>query len=98
MKAMHYLINFELMMDRQPLPARAQLLWYKLLGLSICFSSKSFRLDNQRACLLLGCSAQKLVDARRSLIAAGLLEFEQGVKGKPSIYRLLEPPPPTAGL
>lgn len=83
---------FERMMDRQPLPALAQLLWYKLMREANRQRwPETFSLDNKTATALIGVTIHAFTSARKSLEAAGLLQFKQGVKGRPSTYRLIPP-------
>ena len=92
---MNYLaeINaFHRLMRRQPLSEAAQLLWFKLMDFdNHLFWQTPFQIDNDRLAGLLGSSENKAKAARDQLIQAGLLEFTQGVKRKPSSYRLIPP-------
>lgn len=82
---------FDRRMHRAPLSPLAQLLWYKLMQ----FSNRlhwpaDFQMDNDRVMNELNVSAlQTLINARKELVADGLLEFTPGTRGKPSTYRLL---------
>jgi DnaD/phage-associated family protein len=82
---------FDRRMHRVPLSPLAQLLWYKLMQ----FSNRlhwppDFQMDNDRVMNELNVSAlQTLINARKELVADGLLEFTPGTRGKPSTYRLL---------
>lgn len=92
---MNYLLEinaFNRMMRRQPLSEAAQLLWFKLMDFdNHMFWQSPFQLDNDRLAELLGSSTNKAKTARDQLVQAGLLEFTQGVKRKPSAYRLIPP-------
>ena len=91
---MNYILEinaFEHRMKRQSLPTTAQLLWYKLMHFSNTHHwPEWFSIDNDRLTTLLGSGSDKTVRvAREQLAEAGLIEFEKGVKGKPSRYKLI---------
>lgn len=91
---MNYILEinaFERRMKRQPLPATAQLLWYKLMAFSNRLHwPEWFSVDNDRLTALLGSGSDKTVrTARQQLMDAGLLIYEKGVKKKPGRYKLV---------
>lgn len=91
---MNYILEinaFERRMKRQSLPTTAQLLWYKLMHFSNTHHwPEWFSIDNDRLTTLLGSGSDKTVRvAREQLAEAGLIEFEKGVKGKPSRLSLI---------
>ena len=92
---MNYLLEinaFNRMMRRQPLSGTAQLLWYKLMDFDNYLRwPERFSMDNARLAGLIYSSENKAKAARDQLVKAGLLEFTQGVKSRPSSYRLIPP-------
>ena len=90
---MNYILEinaFERRMKRQPLPATAQLLWYKLMAFSNRLHwPEWFSVDNDRLTALLGSGSDKTVrTARQQLMDAGLLIYEKGVKKFQSTHPL----------
>lgn len=91
---MNYLLEinaFERKMRESPLPIAAQLMWYKLM--QFCNELRwpeTFQLDTARLSeLMVGSSKHTVIEARRALIEAGLLEFTPGSKKCPSTYKLI---------
>lgn len=91
---MNYLLEinaFERKMRESPLPIAAQLMWYKLM--QFCNGLRwpeTFQLDTARLSeLMVGSSKHTVIEARRALIEAGLLEFKPGSKKCPSTYKLI---------
>ncbi len=81
---------FDREMLRHPLPTAAQLLWYKLMTVANgLFWPEWFTVDNDRLARLLNSSENTTKAARSELIKVGFLQFERGVKGQPSRYKLL---------
>lgn len=81
---------FEKRMRQQPLPANAQLLWYKLMAFANRLRwPEWFTIDNDRLAELLNTSLGTTRAARDQLIEAGLIEFRRGVKKHPNQYRLI---------
>lgn len=81
---------FHAKMRRTPLSRDAQLLWFKLMD----FANKlrwpdTFRVDNRRLMEMANMgSKHTLIAARNELVDAGILAFDAGTKGKPSVYHL----------
>ena len=91
---MNYLLEinaFERKMRESPLPIAAQLMWYKLM--QFCNGLRwpeTFQLDTARLSeLMVGSSKHTVIEARRTLIEAGFLEFKPGSKKCPSTYKLI---------
>ena len=91
---MNYILEinaFERRMKRQPLPTMAQLLWYKLMA----FANRqhwpeSFSIGNDQLQGMLNTgSDQTARNARKQLVDAGLLLYEQGKKGSPGKHKLI---------
>ena len=74
-----------------PLPTTAQLLWYKLMQFANrLYWPEWFSIDNDRLTSIIGAGSDQTVrKARQQLADAGLLQFEKGVKGRPSRYKLI---------
>ncbi len=91
---MNYLaeINaFERRMRRQPLPATAQLLWYKLMHFANrLYWPEWFSIDNDRLTeIMCACSDKTIRLARELLIKESYIEYKRGVKGRPSQYHMI---------
>lgn len=90
---MNYLteINaFEKRMRRRPLPATAQLLWYKLMHFANrLYWPEWFAIDNERLAELLGVSTPSARAARDALLNDGLIECQRGTKMHPNQYHLV---------
>ena len=78
-------------MRGHPLPTTAQLLWYKLMQFANrLYWPEWFSIDNDRLTSIIGAGSDQTVrKARQQLADAGLLQFEKGVKGRPSRYKLI---------
>lgn len=83
--------HFEKEMEKAPLPATAQLIWYKLMNLcNTLYWQEWFGIDNKRLAQI--CAVKKedtIIKARQQLIDAGYIEFRGGTKAHPSKYRLI---------
>ncbi len=91
---MNYLLEinaFERRMRGHPLPTTAQLLWYKLMQFANrLYWPEWFSIDNDRLTATVNAGSDKTIRiARQQLVDAGLLQFEKGVKGRPSRYKLI---------
>ena len=90
---MNYMLEinaFERRMKRQPLPATAQLLWYKLMA----FANRQhwpewFSIDNDRLGGLLNSTAGTARTARDQLVKEGYIICQRGAKGRPNRYKLV---------
>lgn len=81
---------FEDWLEVNHLSPIAQLLWYKLLVLCnrAGWSEWIVASDQLLMAKLQITSKNTLITARKKLIEAGLIEYKNGVKGKPSMYKL----------
>lgn len=72
------------------LPTSAIALWYALMTINNMTGWKErFSAPNSVVEKLTGLSKQGLVDARRKLLEAGLIEYEKGKKGKAPVYKIV---------
>ena len=89
---MNYLaeINaFERRMRRQPLPATAQLLWYKLMHFANrLYWPEWFVIDNERLAELLQSSTPTARAARDTLVREGYVQHRRGTKMHPNQYHM----------
>ena len=85
------LINaFEKWLETNYLPSKAQLLWYKLIGLfNKAMWSEWITVDNYRLMALLDVKREAtFISYRDKLIEAGLFEYKKGKKGSPNKYKI----------
>lgn len=87
------IMSFEIDMDMYPLPDKAQLLWHKLLFRAMLEGSNTITVGNETMQKWTGWSVRTIAIARQALVRDGCLEFKKGVRGHPSVYRLLNVPP-----
>ena len=85
--------EFNRWLESNALSASAQLLYFKLLNVfNRAGWPDSVRIDNLRIMSMISLSSPNAVnDARKQLVAAGLIEYEQGKKGCPGRYSLRIP-------
>lgn len=82
---------FDKWLEENYLPARSQLLWYRLSALNNRFGWVEWmQVDNLKLMALIGVGReQTIIDVRDKLIESGLVLFQKGKKGRPSKYKML---------
>lgn len=84
-------IAFDRWLETNYLPTTAQLLWFKLFMLFNKTGWKEWvQVDNLRLMLMIGVKSEKsALNARDTLVDAGLIEYRKGKKNKPNSYRMV---------
>ena len=82
--------QFHQEMWRRPLPAAAQLLWYKLMAeANLRYWPEWLVITNDQLSRILGVSSSCARDARDVLAKAGYIVYEQGDKFRQSRYHIV---------